>query len=387
MADYFPPQPVKTIDWDKLGIQVCDVNGHIESHYSIKSGQWSPPRLVVNPYLQVHGLSPGLNYGQQAYEGLKAFRGPGNQTIHLFRPDRNAKRLQHSAEYVSIPPVPESLFLQAVKAAVACNAEYVPPHESGASMYIRPLVFGSGAHLGLSPPDEYTFAVYVIPAGVYHGVEPTKALVLDEFDRAAPKGTGSAKVGGNYAPVSRWGSKAYVEGYGVNLHLDSLTHTEIDEFSTSGFVGAIEDTRGNVTIVVPDSITVIDSVTSQSVQDIARSFGWKVEKRPIKYTELPNFSEVMAAGTAVSLVPIRSITRTIDCSDPASIVASLKQHTRLEVNGREETVTYIQSSQKEAGSICKRLALQLRAIQTGSVKDEFGWNHVVSEADKQKAVS
>jgi branched-chain amino acid aminotransferase len=156
----------------------------------------------------------------------------------------------------------------------------VPPHESGAAMYIRPLLFGSCAQLGLNPPDEYTFLVYVLPVGVYHGVNPVKALILEDFDRAAPEGTGSAKVGGNYAPVLRFSERAYKQGYGITLHLDSKTRTEIDEFSTSGFIGVLKD-GDNVTLVVPDSKNVIKSVTSESVCEIGKSFGWKVEKRQV----------------------------------------------------------------------------------------------------------
>lgn len=232
--------------------------------------------------MRIHGMSPALNYGQQAYEGLKAFRMPGNPgTISVFRADKNAVRMQHSAEFISIPPVPVDLFLDAVKAAVALNAEYVPPHETGAAMYVRPQIYGSSAQLGLNPPEEYTFCVFVVPTGVYHGTHPVKALILEEFDRAAPNGTGSAKVGGNYAPVLRWSEKARGEGYGITLHLDSKRHEEVDEFSTSGFIGAVVGEKGEVTLVVPDSKAVIDSVTSDSVQRIAESFGWRVEKRAV----------------------------------------------------------------------------------------------------------
>jgi branched-chain amino acid aminotransferase len=230
-------------------------------------------------------MAPALNYGQQAYEGLKAFRHPGDDRIAVFRPDRNAARMQHSASFISCPPVPADLFLDAVKAAVALNAEYVPPHETGAAMYIRPQIYGSSAQLGLNPPEEYMFCVYVLPTGVYHGTHPVEALILDDFDRSAPNGTGSAKVGGNYAPVLRWSDKARTEGYGITLHLDSKTHEEIDEFSTSGFLGAIVDPETeNVTIVVPESKNIIDSITSESVQQIAKSFGWAVERRSVSAT-------------------------------------------------------------------------------------------------------
>lgn len=228
----------------------------------------------------MHGMAPALNYGQQAYEGLKAFRTPGDKSIQIFRPDRNAARMQHSAAFVSMPPVPIDTFIDACRAAVALNAEWVPPHDTGAAMYVRPQMYGSSAQLGLTPPEEYMFSVYVLPTGVYHGVHPVKCLILEEFDRAAPNGTGSAKVGGNYAPVLRWTDKARAEGFDITLHLDSATHTEIDEFSTSGFIGAAVE-GDSVTIVVPDSNSVIKSVTSESIQGIAKSFGWKVEQRSV----------------------------------------------------------------------------------------------------------
>lgn len=260
-------------------------------------------------------MAPALNYGQQAYEGLKAFRHPSTPThphgrITLFRPDRNARRLQHSANFIAIPPVPEELFLQAVKLAVSANAGFVPPHETGAAMYVRPLVFGSSAQLGLNPPDEYMFTVFVMPTGVYHGVHAVDALILEDFDRSAPDGTGSAKVGGNYAPVLRHSERARARGFGITLHLDSKTRSEIDEFSTSAFIGVRKDKQtGKVTVVLPDSRNVIDSVTAASVMDIAaKEFGYAVEKRRVAYEELREFDEVMAAGTAAALVPIQSIT-------------------------------------------------------------------------------
>ncbi|KAH6895966.1 aminotransferase [Thelonectria olida] len=360
----FPPPPVNTIDWSNVGFKIREVNGHIESTFSKTTGKWSPLQFVADPFMRIHGMAPALNYGQQAYEGLKAFRTPGDAGITIFRPDRNAVRMQHSARVVSMPPVPKDMFLDACRAAVALNAEFVPPHDTGAALYIRPQIYGSSAQLGLSPPEEYTFCVFVIPTGVYHGSHPVKALILEDFDRAAPNGTGNAKVGGNYAPVLRWSDKAREEGYGITLHLDSARHEEVDEFSTSGFIGAIEN-GDDVTLVVPDSKCVIDSVTSDSIQEIARSFGWKVEKRVIKYNELIDFSEVMAAGTAAALVPIRSITRN--------------------AGDVENTTQYLPASQEEAGPICTKLLTTLKSIQLGKVDDQFNWRFAISEADKNVA--
>ena len=209
-----------------------------------------------------------------------AFRDP-SENIQTFRPSQNAVRMTHSASFLSIPPVPEEHFLSCVQLAVGLNAAHVPPHHTGAALYIRPLVFGSSAQLGLNPPEEYTFVVFVLPVGVYHGVHAVDALVLEEYDRSAPEGTGSAKVGGNYAPVLRWSERAKADAYGITLHLDSKTRTVVDEFSTSAFIGACKH-GDSYTLVVPDSKNVIKSVTSESCIELAKSFGWTVERRPVR---------------------------------------------------------------------------------------------------------
>lgn len=304
-------------------------------------------------------MASGLNYGVQIFEGIKAFRNSNGQ-ITVFRPDQNAKRMQHSASYVSAPAIPEEHFLQCVNLAVALNAEYVPPHETGAAMYIRPLLFGSSAQLGLNPCDEYTFVVFVMPTGVYHGLHAVDALIMEEYDRAAPEGTGSAKLGGNYAPVLRWSENARNEGFGITLHLDSKTRSEIDEFSTSGFLGVTQN-DDQVTITVPDSKNVIKSVTSESVCQIAREvFGYRVEKRSILYTELKDFTEVMAAGTAASLVPVKSIT----------------------MRSRGDRFEYCGKDDDEPGPICLKLLKTLREFQQGKIKDQFHWNMEVKAPPK-----
>ncbi|KAF2199817.1 branched-chain amino acid aminotransferase II [Delitschia confertaspora ATCC 74209] len=348
MSYTFPPPPVNTIDWNNVGFKIREVAGHVESHYSVHTGEWTKPSFVESPYLRLHGLSPALNYGQQCYEGMKAFRTPSN-TITLFRPQKNAERMQHSASFISIPPVPTEHFLECCKLAVGMNAAYVPPHETGAAMYVRPLLFGSSAQLGLNPPEEYTFVVYVIPTGVYHGTHPVDALILEEFDRAAPEGTGSAKIGGNYAPVLRWSEKAHQEGYGITLHLDSKTRSVIDEFSTSAFLGVKKEGE-QITLVASNSKNVIRSVTGDSICKIAESFGWKVEDREIPYTELPTFSEVLAAGTAAALVPIRSIT----------------------MKSKGDKFEY-KAAATEPGPCCVKLLSTLKGIQQGKIEDKFGW--------------
>ena len=304
-------------------------------------------------------MAPGLNYGVHTFEGMKAFRTSKGQ-ITVFRPDQNAKRIQHSAAYISAPAIPEDHFLHCVNLAIAANAEFVPPYETGAAMYVRPLLFGSSAQLGLNPCDEYTFTVFVMPTGVYHGLHAVDALILEDFDRAAPEGTGSAKLGGNYGPVLRWSEKARNEGFGITLHLDSKTRSEIDEFSTSGFLGAKKEDN-KVTIVVPDSKNVIKSVTSDSVCQIARDvFGFRMEKRPILYNELDSFTEIMAAGTAASLVPVKSITMR-------------SKGDRFEYAGKKDS---------KPGPICLKLLETLKDIQQGKVKDQFGWNMTIKAPPK-----
>ena len=343
-----------------MGFKVREVNGHIESTFRHSSAEpaWSKPRFVESPHLSIHGMAPGLNYGVQCYEGMKAFR-QADGKITIFRPKENALRMQHSASYISVPPVPESHFIECVNLAVSANAEFVPPHETGAAMYIRPLLFGSSAQLGLNPPDEYTFVVFVMPTGVYHGVHAVDALILEDFDRAAPEGTGSAKVGGNYAPVLRHSDKARNAGYGITLHLDSKTRSEIDEFSTSGFLGVRKNSEtGKTTVVVPDSKNVIKSVTSESACEIAKKvFGYDVERRRIEYKELSEFSEVMAAGTAASLVPIKSIT----------------------LKSKNEVFEYPVNEKLDPGPVCAQLLSTLKGIQQGKVEDHFGWNFTVTE--------
>lgn len=193
--------------------------------------------------------------------------------------------MQHSADVVSIPPVPIDHFISAVNAAVVHNAEWVPPHSSGAALYIRPVLFGSNGHLALTPPTEYKLCVYVHPFSSYHGTSPLPAVVMEDFDRAAPRGTGHAKIGGNYAPVMKWSKKAMASGFPMTLHLDSKTGADIDEFSTSGFMGVrIESEDGQlprVVLVVPKSHNIINSVTSDSLMQIGKQLGYQVEHRAV----------------------------------------------------------------------------------------------------------
>lgn len=346
--------PTTAIDWEDVGFGIKPTNGHVQCRW--REGAWSMPEFVTNPMLNVHGLAPGLNYGQQCFEGLKAFRAE-NGEISIFRPGRNAKRMAYSAGYVSMPEVPEDLFLSCCRVAVAKNAEFVPPYQADASLYVRPLLFGSGAMLGLSPSPEYMFCVYVLPVGAYHGVQPVDALVLEDFDRSAPHGSGGYKVGGNYSPCYRHTASAVQQGFGITLHLDALTHTFVDEFSTSGFVG-IRYTNGQThTMVVPQSPNIIESVTTATIMQIAKDLGWTVEHRPVPWEEVSTFSEVIAAGTAALLLPIKSITRGGE---------------KLLLGGHEP------------GPAVLKLTGMCKEYQMGALPDIHGWRELVTPADEAR---
>ena len=299
---------------------------------------------------------------QQAFEGLKAYRMPSGE-IQIFRPSKNALRMMRSVAFISIPPVPEEQFLRCVNMAVALNACYVPPHGASAALYIRPIIFGTSATLSMASPDQYTFCVYVTPVGVAYGVGSVRALILEDYDRVAPQGTGPAKVGGNYSPLVRHIEKASESNHGILLHLDSKTRTEIDEFSMSGFVGIKIDEDGGYKVVVPYPKRVIESVTSDSVCEIAKDLGWGAERRTVRYEELPSYSEelpsyseVLAVGTAGTLVPIKSITR----------------------KSTNDVFSFNDGSD-EPGPCCAQLLSILKGIQQGKLEDRFDWCRKVTE--------
>lgn len=254
---------------------------------------------------------------------------------------------------------------------MALNASFVPPADTPGFLYVRPLLFGSSAQLALSPPEEYILAIYVHPTSSYHGTQALDAVVLEDFDRAAPRGTGSAKVGGNYAPIYRWTEKAKKEGYGITLHLDSATRTSIEEFSTSGFIGITtptsEDGSNDVpTMVVPDTENAIKSCSSDSMVAIAQDLGWRVDKKTIpfsgdpEFSSLSTFTEVLAVGTAAAAVPIRSITRP-STSQKFTFAAS--------------------SAERPASARGLELARMIADIQHGVAPDKFGWCWEVEEVE------
>ncbi|KID60182.1 Aminotransferase atnJ [Metarhizium brunneum] len=356
-----PPAPLPNIDWARLGLTVADiVNGHVETTWSSERNTWTAPTFVKDPYLRVHGLSPALNYGMQAYEGLKASRSP-DDTITIFRPTFHHRRLVQSSAAVCLPAVPEDVFLSSISLAVRGNAEFVGPGDSAAVLYLRPVIFASAPQLALEPSPTCTLAIYAQPATTYHGVRPVPCLVLDNFDRAATRGTGYAKIGGNYAPVIKYSQEAKQKGFPITLHLDSKTQGEIEEFSTSGFVGVLkggdDQERPRATLVVPNSTQIIDSVTSDSVLVIAEELGYTVERRVVKYSELGQFDEVLALGTAAGVLPISAIVR----------------------ESTSDRFEYCPSG--DAGPVAVELAGALTAMLKGRAEDKNDWRYEVVFAD------
>ncbi len=295
---------MQSLDWKNLGFKYMATACHIE--YVWRDGEWDSGAIVKEPYLKMHIAASCLHYGQEAFEGMKAFRCQDGK-IRVFRPEENAHRMFRTAVRTCMAPVPVAMFVDAVKRVVKANEDYVPPYGTGGSMYIRPLLIGTGPQIGVAPANEYTFVVLVIPAGEYYkgGLKPVRSIILDEYDRAAPLGMGDVKVGGNYAASLYAHEEAKKSGYPVELYLDAKTHTYVEEFATSNFFGIKPDG----TYVTPDSNSVLPSVTNDTLKQIARDLGLKVEVRPIPFEELSTFSEIAACGTAVVVTPVYEIRR------------------------------------------------------------------------------
>ena len=226
--------PKKGIKWEKFGFGFSDVNCHLRMTW--KNGKWSKPTFVKDPWIKMHIGAACLHYGQECFEGIKAFRQKDGKVV-IFRPDENAKRMFRTAERTCMPPVPVETFIDCCKAIVKKNAEFVPPYGTGGSMYLRPLLIGTGPQIGVAPAHEYTFMIMVMPVGAYYkgGLKPVRAVIYDEYDRAAPQGMGDVKVGGNYAAGIFAHEKAKHNGWPVELYLDAKTHKSVEEFAIYNF--------------------------------------------------------------------------------------------------------------------------------------------------------
>ena len=338
--------PKEGIDWANLGFGFSEVNCHIR--YVWRDGKWSEGEFIKKPEITMHIGASCLHYGQECFEGMKAFRQKDGKIV-VFRPEENAKRMARTAERCVMPAIPVDMFVEAVDKVVRANEEYVPPYGTGGSLYIRPLLIGTGPQIGVAPAKEFTFMVIVMPVGAYYkgGLKPVRAVILDDWDRAAPLGMGDVKVGGNYAASLYAHEKAKREGWPVELYLDAKTHQYVEEFSTSNFLGITKDG----TYVTPDSRSVLPSITNLSLMQCAEDLGWKVERRPIPYTEIKEFAEVAACGTAVVVTPVWEITR----GDDVIVI----------------------SDKDAVGEHLQKLYETVQGIQYGVLEDVHGWCHEV----------
>jgi len=338
----------KTIEWGCLGFQYMDTDCHVR--YVWRNGAWDAGEVVREPYLRIHIAATALHYGQTAFEGLKVFRCRDGK-VRAFRPRENARRMARTSERICMAPLPEELFMEAVARVVKANPGYVPPYGTGGSLYVRPLLFGSGARIGVQPADEYVFLVLVVPVGAYYkgGLSPVSAVVMDEYDRAAPRGVGSVKVGGNYAAGLRPHEEAHKQGFPIELYLDAREHRYVDEFGTSNFIAITRDGK----YVTPKSESILPSVTNLTLQQIARDMGMPVEIRPVEFDEIAGFAEVGACGTAVVITPVNEIIR-----GPTTIRVGPR-------NG--------------CGPVLQSLYSRVQAIQYGEAPDPHGWTVEIPE--------
>lgn len=334
------------IDWSKLAFSYIKTNTMVCAHY--KDGKWGAVESRTDDNITISSLSAALHYGVECFEGLKAFNCKDGK-IRIFRPDENAKRLIRSAAYLGIAAPNEELFIEMVKQVVLENKEFIPPYETRASLYIRPTLIGVGAQMGVKPSEEALFMIMVCPVGAYAGGidSPVKAVIAREYDRAAPKGSGSYKVGGNYAASLYAGIEAKKAGYPAVLYLDPKEHKYVDEFSSSNFFGIKENTY-----ITPLSETVLPSITNKSLEQVAKDLGMKTERREIPVEELATFAEVGECGTAVVITPVNQI------DDKPSINSS-------------ECVSYVYA--KECGPVSKKLYNKLTGIQYGEEPDTHQW--------------
>ncbi len=337
------------IDWGRLSFSYIKTDYNVRCYY--RNGKWGELEVSSSEEISMHMAATCLHYGQEAFEGQKAFRGKDGK-IRIFRIDENAKRMKTSAEGVLMQPVPEEIFLKAVKKVVQLNSKFVPPMESGASLYIRPLLIGTGPKVGVSPADEYLFIVFVTPVGPYfkEGFKPTNLMITREYDRAAPNGTGNIKIGGNYAASLRSGKIAKEKGYSAVLYLDSREKKYIDECGPANFFGIKGDTY-----ITPLSKSVLPSITNLSIMQIAEDMGLKTERRKVPLEELETFDEVGACGTAAVISPVG------------------------EIDDLDTGKKYIYSKDGKPGPISEKLYTRLRAIQYGEEPDKFGWITIIDE--------
>ena len=330
------------LDWKNLGFSYIKTDYRFIARW--KDGKWDNGELTTDSTLHIHEGSTALHYGQQCFEGLKAYRCKDG-SINLFRPDQNAKRMQNTCDRLLMPQVPTELFIRACKEAVKANEKWVAPYGTGATLYLRPFVIGVGENIGVRPAPEYLFCVFCCPVGAYFkgGMKPSNFLVTD-YDRAAPHGTGGVKVGGNYAASLLPHELAAKRQFADAIYLDPKTHTKIEEVGAANFFGITRDNK----FITPRSDSILPSITKYSLLHLAKErLGMETIEGDVYINELDKFAEAGACGTAAVISPIGGI-----------------QY------GDDFHVFY---SETEVGPITKRLYDELTGIQFGDVEAPEGW--------------
>ncbi|MBR3647444.1 MAG: branched-chain amino acid aminotransferase [Paludibacteraceae bacterium] len=337
---------MKDIDWAKLTFSYTETDYMVRCTYS--HGMWGPLSVCKDKTVTIPAAAAGLQYAQQCFEGIKAYR-RADGSIGIFRPDMNAKRMQDSAKAMYMAPVPTELFLKAIETAVIANIEYLPPYGTGATLYIRPILFGTTPKVGVAPAQDFEFCVIVTPIGPYYpaGFGTTPFIINRHVDRAAPFGTGQYKVGGNYASSFRATEPAHEAGVGV-LFLDSAEHLYLDECG-----GANIFLVKNGTYCTPKSDSILPSIINRSLMELCHDMQIPVEERRIAVTELAEFQEAASCGTGAAISPISQIT------DP------------------DTGIVYRYG--EEAGPVCQKLYHALRDIQFGRVEDRHHWCRILQE--------
>ena len=336
---------MKEIDWANLSFGYMKTDYNVRCYY--RDGKWGEIEVCSEETLNIHMAATCLHYGQEAFEGLKAYRCPDGK-VRVFRMDENAKRLQSTCRGILMPELPTERFEEMVKKVVRLNERFIPPYESGATLYIRPLLIGTGAQVGVHPANEYLFVIFVTPVGPYFkgGFATNPYVIIREFDRSAPLGTGIYKVGGNYAASLKANKMAHDLGYSCEFYLDAKEKKYIDECGAANFFGI-----KNNTYVTPKST----SITNKSLMQLAEDMGMTVERRQIPEEELATFEEAGACGTAAVISPIERI------------------------DDLENKKSYIISKDGKPGPVCTQLYHHLRNIQYGIEPDVHGWTTVVME--------
>ncbi len=335
------------LDWKNLGFGYRKTDYNVRAYY--RDGKWGELEVSSSESVNIHISATCLHYGQESFEGMKAYMGKDGK-IRIFRWRDNAARMKSSARGIKLAEVPEDLFHDAVIKAINLNRKYVPPYGTGAALYIRPLLLGTGAEIGVKPANEYMFMVFVMPVGPYfkEGFKPVNIMLCRGFDRAAPLGTGNIKVGGNYAASMLSVEKAQENGYATALYLDAKEKKYIDECGPANFFGI----KGN-TYVTPDSSSILPSITNKSLMTLAEDMGMEVERRKVPVEELDEFDEAGACGTAAVISPIGKV------ADP------------------DNDKVYIISKDGKPGPISTGLYEKLIGIQYGDLEDKFNWVEIV----------